>query len=357
VTAAIETITDLGSGALARFDAIIDVRSPSEFAEDRIPGAINLPVLNDAERAEIGTIYVQQSRFLARRLGAALIARNIANHLESALADKPSTFHPLLYCWRGGMRSGAMATVLSQVGWRCGVVAGGYKSWRRGVVEGLRKTAEPLRVVLLDGQTGTAKTEILGRLAALGVQTIDLEGLARHRGSVFGGYSSGEQPSQKSFESALWRTLSGFNPARAIVVEAESNRVGAVIVPRRLWLSMIAAPRIEIVAPEPARIAYLVRTYADLVADAARLETAIDRLRPFHAKALIDEWRGLAATQQHDALGAALMRVHYDPLYDRARRKRETPALADIKLADLSTDSLNAAALDIRATLERVFQS
>lgn len=346
--AAVESVADVSAASLARFDAIIDVRSPSEFAEDHVPGAISLPVLNDAERAEIGTIYVQQSRFLARRLGAAIIARNIAGHLDGVLSDRPATFKPLLYCWRGGMRSGAMATVLSQVGWRCGVVSGGYKAWRRAVVEGLRKSDAPLGIVLLDGQTGAAKTELLDRLTAIGMQTIDLEGLARHRGSVFGALQGAAQPTQKFFESGIWNAMSGFDLERPIIVEAESNRIGALIVPRRLWLSMITARRVEVAAPEAARVAYLVGAYADIAADMLRLDAALERLRPFHAKELFDQWRALAASREFSALAAGLIRAHYDPLYDRARRKRDGAPLAVIALENLSATSLAAAAVEIR---------
>lgn len=348
MSAAIEPIADLCPSSRARFDAVIDVRSPSEFAEDHLPGAVNLPVLDDAERAEIGTIYIQRSRFLARRLGAAKVSRNIALHLEGLLADKPPDFRPLLYCWRGGMRSGAMATVLSQVGWRCGVVRGGYKAWRRLVVDGLRKEPAPLRIVLLDGQTGTAKTELLARLAARGVQTIDLEGLAHHRGSVFGGLTGDAQPSQKLFESQLWDVVSGFDPTRPIVVEAESNRIGALIVPRRLWLSMMAAPRLEIAAPVPERVTHLVRTYADIAADPARLEAAVERLKPFHAKDSVELWRRFATSRDSAALAAALIEQHYDPLYDRARRKRAGAPHAVIALPSFTDDALAAAADRLR---------
>ncbi len=351
MSAAIEPIADLSPASRARFDAIIDVRSPFEFAEDHLPGAVNLPVLDDAERAEVGTIYVQQSRFLARRLGAAKVARNIARHIDGALADKPADFRPLLYCWRGGMRSGAMATVLAQIGWRCGVVRGGYKTWRRGVVEGLRKDQGLLPIVLLDGQTGTAKTELVRRLASAGAQTIDLEGLARHRGSVFGAMGESAQPTQKQFESQLWDVLSGLDLARPIVVEAESNRIGALIAPRRLWLSMLAAPRIEVEAPEPQRVTYLVRTYADIAADKMRLAAAVERLRPFHAKESVDVWRDHVATQNVVALASALMREHYDPLYDRARRKRDGAPLAVVTLADFSDAAVDAAAREIRRVL------
>src|ERR1700749_323165 len=149
--AVVELIDAVEPPALARFDAVIDVRSPGEFAEDHIPGAINLPVLSNAERAEVGTIYVQGSKFEARRIGAAHVARNIAAHLDGPLSDRPGSFHPLVYCWRGGQRSNAMATVLAQVGWRTGLLTGGYKTYRRRVQRRLYDAEPWFRLILLDG--------------------------------------------------------------------------------------------------------------------------------------------------------------------------------------------------------------
>lgn len=351
MSATIEQVVDLTPATLAAFDAVVDVRSPSEFAEDHLPGAINLPVLDDAERAEIGEIYVQTSRFLARRLGAAKVSRNIARHLETALADKPAAFRPLLYCWRGGMRSGAMATVLAQIGWRVGVVGGGYRTWRRAVVEGVRKSDAPLPVVLVDGQTGTAKTEILGRLAAEGAQTLDLEAMAEHRGSVFGADPGAVQPSQKLFESRLWRALQALDPSRPIAVEAESVRIGARVVPRRLWRSMLAAPRIEIVADAGSRARYLAERYAVVAQDAPFLCGLIERLRPFHPRETIDRWLDLAQSAAFEPLASDLLTTHYDPLYDRARARRLDAPLARVRLDVLSPQSQDSTAREIAVLL------
>ena len=349
----IEPVADISADNLARFDAIIDVRSPSEFAEDRIPGAINLPVLDDAERALVGTIYVQESRFRARRIGAALVARNVARHLEENLADRPPAFRPLIYCWRGGMRSNAMATILSQIGWRVGVLAGGYKTWRRRVVEELRRSEAPLNLVLLDGRTGAAKSQTLARVAAKGGQAVDLEALAAHRGSVFGALRDARQPSQKFFESQLWRALSAFDPARPILVEAESARIGAITLPRRLWAAMKRAPSIVVEAPIGVRARNIVEAYRDLVADRGAIAAAIDRLAPFHPKERLEDWRALAEAGEDATLAADLMRVHYDPLYDRSRRRREAPTLATLRLAEISPDALDGAAAEIIRLMAR----
>ncbi|MCB2117422.1 MAG: tRNA 2-selenouridine(34) synthase MnmH [Rhodobacteraceae bacterium] len=334
------TLTSLPQIAAFDFDAVIDVRSPSEFAEDHLPGAINLPVLDDAERARVGTIYKQQSPFLARKVGAALVAKNAARHLEGPLADLPGSWRPLVYCWRGGQRSGSFASILSQVGWRVDLVQGGYKAWRKLVVEEVQEAPVRAPVVVLDGNTGSAKTEILSGLAARGLQTIDLEGLANHRGSLFGGMPGG-QPAQKAFEGRLAMQLAALDPSRPVVIEAESSRVGDLSVPKQLWAAMGAAPRLRLAVPATARAAYLARAYADMTVDAARLGAVIEQLRPVHAAEVIESWHGMAEGGRFEALAADLMIRHYDPRYEkhRARFARDT----DVEIA---AESLAPGALD-----------
>ncbi|GJL90601.1 tRNA 2-selenouridine(34) synthase MnmH [Hyphococcus sp.] len=352
----IEDIRDIDRATLSCFDAIIDVRSPAEFAEDHLPGAINLPVLSNEERAEVGTIYKQESRFKARRIGAAYVARNVARHLETALADKPNTFNPLLYCWRGGMRSNAMATILSQVGWRCGVLNGGYKTWRRAVVADLRDSDAPIHVVLLDGQTGTAKSDIL-RAAAKGVQTIDLEALANHRGSVFGGFANAPQPEQKLFESRLFEALRDLNQTQPILVEAESNRIGHCEIPKRLWEAMQGAPRITISATPAARADYLLTAYADIIANADVITAALERLKNFHSKETLAEWRDLAAAESWRALAIALMSAHYDPLYERSRQRgRCGAALSSFTIDQFDSATFERVACEIASALSSAEQ-
>jgi tRNA 2-selenouridine synthase len=339
----IERTADIDAKARARHDAIIDVRSPAEFADDRIPGAINLPVLSNSERAEVGTIYTQESRFKARRVGAALVARNVAGHLAGALADKPAKYRPLVYCWRGGMRSHAMATILSEIGWRVSVLDGGYKTWRRKVVAELHDSGAPLKIILIDGQTGTAKSRILARVAALGVQTIDLEAIANHRGSVFGA-TERAQPAQRLFESELWRAVESLDSSKPIIVEAESSTIGRCVIPRRLWREMLAAPRIVLKADAAVRADYLTRAYADLIIDGDALERAITRLKPFHGKDKVEEWLGAAGEKRFAELAASLMREHYDPLYDRGRKRRNDAPLRELQLDGLADSDLEAAA-------------
>jgi tRNA 2-selenouridine synthase len=345
-------ITDPSPAALAELDAIIDVRSPSEYAVDHIPGAINLPVLSDEERAQVGTIYVQDSRFLARKIGAALISRNIARHLEGALADKPSTFRPLVYCWRGGQRSGAMATVLSQIGWRTSVLKGGYKTYRRRVKARLYDEDLRLEVVLLDGQTGTGKTALLNLLARRGVQTVNLEELALHRGSAFGAMPGRPQPSQKMFESRLAAALDALDSKLPVVIEAEGGKVGARTIPPALWKAMTAGRRIIVSAPPAARARYLVTEYAHAELQGhALLDAAIGALTTLHSRETIAAWRALLCAEDLEALAADLIERHYDPAYDRIAARDSRPLLGALTLEGLEPADLATAARDVEALI------
>lgn len=345
----IRRTTDLSATARAGFDALIDVRSPAEFAEDHIPGAINLPVLDDAERAEIGTLYVQSSKFLARRIGAAKVARNIAAHLDGVLKDRDGSFRPLVHCWRGGQRSGAMVAVMDQIGWPVTVLDGGYMTWRRTVQAALYAPDGPWRVVLLDGGTGSGKTALLERLAARGVQTIDLEGLAAHRGSLFGALPGRPQPSQKLFESRLFVALEGLDPARPLVVEAESSRIGARTVPPALWAAMGRAEVIELSAPVVARAAFSARVYADIAADPDALDAALSRLPRHHSKETLTGWKALASAGKIETLATALIADHYDPAYRRMTARRDRPVLGRVGMAEVSDGELDRAAGEVEA--------
>ena len=336
----LRTLKDL-SGGVATFDQVIDVRSPGEFAEDHLPGAVNLPVLDDAERAEVGTIYVQSSKFDARRIGAAYIARNVAAHLEGSLKDRPGAWAPLLYCWRGGQRSQAMGLILSQVGWRTTVLEGGYRTYRRGVVARLYEQAPSLDVVLLDGPTGVGKTELLKRLDAQGVQTLDLEALAAHRGSVFG--ETGGQPSQKLFESRLAAALDALDASRPVVVEAESSRIGERFLPPALWGAMQAGRRVELSAPVAARVVALARAYDPVARDSDRLQELLARLQGRHGRKRLDGWLAMARAGEIEPLVAELLAEHYDPAYKRSGRGRAPPRLS-LTLRDLGRDAQDEAA-------------
>ena len=334
-------LRELSDLASVPVDTVIDVRSPAEYAEDHVPGAISLPVLSDEERARVGTIYVQDSPFKARKLGAALVARNAARHIETVLADKDGAWRPLVYCWRGGQRSGSFATILQQIGWRTQTLAGGYQSYRRLVVEALYQRPFPAPVILLDGNTGTGKTRLLGLLGDQGLQTIDLEGLANHRGSSLGAF--GRQPSQKAFESALAEKIVGLDPKAPVVIEAESSRVGKLNVPPALWRAMQEAPRIEITAPEEDRVGYLVSAYADLIADPDALCARLQSLVPLRGRARVDAWIAMVRDGAHRKLVMDLIQHHYDPGYKKARRRNEAVVVP------VTARSLDASGLDALA--------
>ncbi len=324
----------------APFDTVIDVRSPSEFAEDHVPGAINLPVLDDAERARVGTIYVQKSAFLARKIGAALVARNAAAHIEGPLAGHDGGWRPLIYCWRGGQRSNSFASILAQIGWRAEVIDGGYRSYRTLVKRQLYDTPFPAPVVLLDGFTGTAKTEILRGAARAGAQILDLEGLANHRGSLFG--AMGPQPAQKRFESALSDRVRRLDPDRPVIVEAELSKIGERVVPPALWAAMGRAPRVAVAAPVAVRAAYLARAYADMVEDPARLDRVLGQLTRLQGHDRVEHWRDLAAARRIEALAAELIEQHYDPRYAKQQRSQGERA----PVATLQAERLDAAEIE-----------
>lgn len=322
------------------FDTVIDVRSPAEHAEDHIPGAISLPVLDNAERARVGTIYKQTSPFAARKIGAALVFRNAADHIEHRLAHHDRNWRPLVYCWRGGQRSGSFTWLLKEIGWRAEVVEGGYRTYRRLVTQALYDQPLNHRFIQLGGYTGTAKTALLPMLVARGVQVLDLEGLAGHRGSLLGEMPGG-QPAQKAFESQLAAKLHHFDPARPVIVEAESSKIGGINLPPSLWEGMKAAPWFEIQAPVEERARYLDQAYDDVLSDGARLKDRLSPLRLHRGHVLVDQWEAMIDAGERRALCQSLVEDHYDPAYDKSMRAI-TPNVA----ARFETDHLDDATLE-----------
>ncbi len=345
--------TDLPQLYAHAFDTVIDVRSPAEFAEDHLPGAMNLPVLDNEERARVGTIYVQQSPFLARKLGAALVFRNAANHIEHSLSHHEGGWRPLVYCWRGGQRSGSFTWMLQQIGWRAEVVEGGYRTYRRLVNSYLYDTPLPHRLIALDGYTGTAKTDILARLRARGVQVLDLEGLANHRGSLLGEMPGG-QPSQKAFESALARALCKLDPGKPVVVEAESSKIGHLILPPSVWNALCNASRVLISAPIEARTAYLVAAYDDILSDADRLRDRLSPLRSHRGHEVVDSWLAMIDAGDKRGLTRALMEQHYDPAYSKSRRARSAEQLAEMRAETLDENGLDTVAQRLEQMLDQL---
>ena len=329
------------------FDDIIDVRAPAEYADDHVPGALSMPVLDDEERARVGTIYKQVSPFDARKIGGALVARNAARHIEEKLQDRDGGWQPLVYCWRGGQRSGSFATILRQIGWRVETIEGGYKAFRGLVVQALYDDPFPAPVVLLDGNTGSAKTELLNMLPDHGLQVLDLEGLANHRGSLFG--AMGPQPQQRGFETALAMQVARLDPTRPVVVEAESSKVGECRLPPSLWTAMKAAPRIVLEAPLDERAGYLARAYADVTEDKARLHQILDTLRPYVAAEQIEAWHAEARAGAFAALARSLMELRYDPSYARHRARMDPTTVTPLTAPRLDPQALPELAARIAA--------
>ena len=328
-------------GEVCPFDDILDVRSPAEFALDHLPHAVNLPVLDDAERAQVGTIY-RASAFEARKIGAALVSANIGRHLAGHFALKDKDYKPFVYCWRGGHRSGSLATVLASVGWRVAVLAGGYKTYRAHVCRELDAVPPLFAYRVLAGATGTGKTRLLHALAARGAQTLDLEALANHRGSLLG--DLGPQPSQKAFESRLLDAFQPLDVRRPVWLEAESNRIGNLYLPPVLWACMRAASGVELRVPLAGRVQLLRREYAHLVADAEGLKLRLRPLAARHGLRQVDAWFAMIDAGAWDEFVASLLATHYDPGYAVSAR-RCFPGVTQVhELPDASPAALEACA-------------
>lgn len=306
------------TGGVDRFDEVIDVRSPDEFAEDHFPGAINLPVLDNEERARVGTLHKQVSAFEAKKVGAALVSRNIARYLETHFADKARAYRPLVYCWRGGSRSGSLATVLRAVGWNAQQLEGGYKAYRRLVIQQLERLPPAFTFQVVCGPTGVGKSRFLRALQSCGAQVLDLEEMAAHMGSVLGAYPDQPQPSQKYFETRIWDRLRTFDAARPIFVESESRKIGNLHTPEVLLARMRDSTCINLAAEVPVRVALLKEEYAHFLADHQALGRQLECLTQLQGRERIETWKAQGASGQWDELVADLLVRHYDPAYTRS---------------------------------------
>ncbi|MBV5259479.1 tRNA 2-selenouridine(34) synthase MnmH [Synechococcus moorigangaii CMS01] len=325
------------------YTAIIDVRSPAEFAEDHIPGAVNFPVLDNEERAIVGTIYKQRSPFEARKIGAALVSKNIGRHLEAHFLDQPKGFHPLIYCWRGGQRSNSFATVLSQIGWQTTLLVGGYKTYRDYVRRSLDTLGQNLSLRILCGYTGSAKTKLLQALKQDNFQVLDLEAIAAHRGSLLGQMwtdAPQAQPSQKWFESLLLEKLKTFDPARPIWVESESNTVGNIHLPKSLWENMGRSPVVEVVLPLAERVQLLMAEYPHLIEQPEILKQLLGHLTAKYGKRQIQAWYTLIDRQQWPEFVGAILQEHYDPTYRRSLPHHFQTPQKTIHLENLTPQSI-----------------
>ncbi len=301
------------------FDEVIDTRSPAEFAEDHIPGSLNCPVLDNEQRIEVGTLYKQHSPFEAKKIGAAYVAENIAHHLRTSFRDRPKNWRPLVVCWRGGQRSGAMTLILRRVGWDAQQLEGGYKYYRKLVVDTLTELPRQLNFKIICGATGSGKSRVLQALAAQGEQVLDLEELACHKGSVLGVLPDSEQPSQKMFETNLLMAMLGFDPERPVYAEAESRKIGHIHLPTELLDALRAGDCINIEATFEARVDFLLRDYDYFLSAPDWLNSRLAVLSNLQSRETIDRWQGYARSSAWRPLVCELLEQHYDPLYRRSQ--------------------------------------
>ena len=338
---------------LNQFDLVIDVRSPAEFALDHIPGAVNYPVLNNDERAQIGTLYKQVSPFAAKKLGAALVSRNIANHLENYLLELPREWRPLIYCWRGGERSGAFTHILNRIGWKAKQLEGGYQGFRRTVIDGLEEAAKHFSFLVVCGMTGSGKTRILQEAQKLGAQVLDLEALAIHRGSVLGNEPNIEQPSQKGFETALWNALRSLDPAKPVLVESESKKVGAVHIPDALMEKIRNGACVELRSSAETRVSWLIREYHHFLSDTDNFKRKLALLTAHYGKVQIAKWNEAIDAGNFPGLVEELLVKHYDPSY-QSSIVRNFPQYRMGNFVQLENDSDEAFAKSAKAIVEKL---
>ena len=305
-----DALTTLGS-----FSDVIDARSEGEFAEDHLPGAINWPSLNNEERQLVGTEYKQISAFDAKKRGAALVAKNIARHLERDVIHKPRDWHPLVYCWRGGKRSGSLALILDQIGFNVTLVDGGYKAFRAALVLDIPQLAAKYSYRVICGTTGSGKTRLLQALAALGAQVLDLEALANHRSSVLGLIPGKPQPTQKAYDSQIWAALNSFDSSRPVYIESESKKVGNVAIPEGLITAMRAAPCLQIELPEDDRVALLLEDYDFFVKDIEFFCDRLGALTQARGKDVVADWQHRSRSGDVASVVRELLVKHYDPVY------------------------------------------
>jgi tRNA 2-selenouridine synthase len=343
--------TKIGVAALPAYPSRIDVRSPAEFAIDHLPGAVNLPVLSDEERQLVGILHAHDSAFTARKVGAALVARNIAAILDVQCRDQPRDWAPVVYCWRGGKRSASLAHIMGEIGWRAVQLDGGYRTWRRHVMATLNTLPARFRYVVVCGLTGSGKSRLLAALDAEGAQVLDLENLARHRGSLLGGLPGEPQPSQKAFDTQLLTALERFDPARPVYVESESRKIGDVQVPDALLDTMRGACCVRIDTPRPLRVALLKDEYAHYMAQPHELADNLRPLVPVHGRKTIERWVAAAAAGDFDTLVDELLHLHYDPTYGRSIERNFPRHIDALHVAPQAIDlsSFRVLARDVEA--------
>ena len=325
------------------FDSIIDVRSPSEFSEDHLPGSINLPVLTDFERSEVGTLYRQVDPFIARKRGAVLTSQNIAKHIERFI-EKPKNWRPLVYCWRGGQRSTSMALVMHEIGWPVTLLRGGYKAYRKKIQNDLNNLILDTEFIVITGPTGIGKTDLLAEIKQAGQQVLDLEALACHRGSILGAEPKQNQPSQKLFETRLYESLFNIDQTKPVFVESESSKIGSLHLPKQLFQSLIDARAVAVDCERSKRARYSVERYNHLVEAPENTKSLIEQLAFRHGRQRINDWLHLIAEQQWIELAESLLEHHYDPAYEHSQKRFQVEQRL---VLDSPGQLINSATLDL----------
>ena len=338
------------------FDMIIDVRSPEEFQIDHIPCAVNMPVLTDNQRNEVGKIYKEISPFEARKLGASYVSKNISAHIENRLLTKNREFKPLIYCWRGGQRSAAFSSVLSEIGWQTYQLEGGYKTYRKGVISKLNNCSYEIKLIRIAGYTGAGKTKLLHLLRQKGKQVIDLEQIAGHRGSLLGEIKNKKQPSQKQFEGNILSAIQKMSTAQHVFVEAESSTIGNLMLPAPFWKKLKSAPFIWLEVPLTSRSKFLLEEYAWLTEGAEtlkKLAELIKRKGNLKLAELVAEdinrcdWKSVAEN---------LLSSYYDCRYKKSLQKSPALKIAEVYQDNCSDSAVNATADKIISLLaDRLF--
>jgi tRNA 2-selenouridine synthase len=346
----VQTLSALDAIArLHEFSAVIDARSEAEHAEDHLPGAVNWPSLTNEERHEIGTLYKQVSPFEAKKRGAAKVAANIARHIEREVLDKPREWRPLVYCWRGGKRSGSLALILDQIGFRVHLIEGGYKAFRSAVLAEIAPQVARVQFRVVCGPTGSGKTRLLQALQARGAQVLDLEGLANHRSSVLGLVPGQQQPSQKHFDTRVWDALRHFDPARPVFVESESKKVGNVTVPEALILAMRASPCLNLQLDDEERVALLLEDYDWFVHQPEFFCERLAALTELRGKEVVQGWQADVRAGRTPEVVRELLVRHYDPMYAASiqRNFKQWGQATAIRARDRSADAMDALAVQL----------
>lgn len=309
---------------------VLDVRSPAEYAQGHLPGAINFPLFDDEERAMVGICYKHQGRDEAVELGFAIAAPKFADFIAQAKYLAPDR-QVRMYCWRGGMRSGALAWVLEMAGFHVSLLIGGYKSFRRWAHEIFQKTRN---IVMLGGMTGTGKTAVLQALGAQGEQILDLEDLASHRGSSYGALGLPPQPTNEQFENRLAISWAKLDPKRTVWIEAESKRIGLCRIPEEIFQQMERSPVLELIRSRAERLTWLVEIYGfadirDLVTATERIRKRLGGLRTQQAVELLKQGK------LYEAFDIIL--DYYDKTYQYDLERRQVP-MYPIDIEGLNTD-------------------